>query len=85
MDRELVFGNVFAPDGTYLITGGLGALGMEAAGVVEAVGEGVDLAVGDRVAYCSAGFGAYSEAINLPASRLVGIPEGIDFEQAASA
>jgi NADPH2:quinone reductase len=59
-------------------------IGMEAAGVVEAVGEGVDLAVGDRVAYCSAGFGAYSEAINLPASRLVGIPEGIDFEQAAA-
>ncbi|NND69453.1 MAG: quinone oxidoreductase, partial [Halioglobus sp.] len=36
------------------------------------------------VAYCSAGFGSYSEAINLPASRLVPIPEGIDFEQAAA-
>lgn len=59
-------------------------IGMEAAGVVEAVGEGVDLEVGDRVAYCSAGFGAYAEAINLPAARLVPIPEGIDFEQAAA-
>jgi NADPH:quinone reductase len=59
-------------------------LGLEAAGVVEAAGEGVDLEVGDRVAYCSAGFGAYSEAINLPAERLVPIPEGIDFEQAAA-
>lgn len=59
-------------------------IGMEAAGVVEAVGEGVDLKVGERVAYCSAGFGSYSEAINLPASRLVPIPEGIDFEQAAA-
>ena len=59
-------------------------LGLEAAGVVEAVGEGVDLAVGDRVAYCSAGFGAYSEALNLPAARLVPIPEGIEFEQAAA-
>ena len=59
-------------------------IGMEAAGVVEAVGEGVDLKPGDRVAYCSAGFGAYSERINLPASRLVSLPEGIGFEQAAA-
>jgi NADPH2:quinone reductase len=59
-------------------------LGLEGAGVVEAVGEDCDLAVGDRVAYCSAGFGAYAQAINLPASRLVKIPEGIDFEQAAA-
>jgi NADPH2:quinone reductase len=59
-------------------------LGLEGAGVVEAVGEGVDLRVGDRVAYCSAGFGAYAEALNLTAARLVPIPEGIDFEQAAA-
>ncbi len=59
-------------------------IGLEGAGVVEAVGEGVDLAVGDRVAYCSAGFGAYAQALNLPAARLVQIPEGIDFEQAAA-
>ncbi|MFT4517874.1 MAG: NADPH2:quinone reductase [Halioglobus sp.] len=59
-------------------------IGLEGAGVVQAVGEGVELSVGDRVAYCSAGFGAYAEALNLPASRLVVIPEGIDFEQAAA-
>lgn len=59
-------------------------LGMEGAGVVLAVGEGVEFAPGDRVAYCSAGFGAYAEALNLPASRLVPIPEGIDFETAAA-
>ncbi|MDH4041937.1 MAG: quinone oxidoreductase [Gammaproteobacteria bacterium] len=59
-------------------------LGMEGAGVVEAVGAGVDLAVGDRVAYCSAGIGAYAQALNLPAARLVRIPGGIDFEQAAA-
>lgn len=59
-------------------------IGLEGAGVVEAVGEGTDLAVGDRVAYCSAGFGAYAQALNLPAGRLVPIPEGIDFEQAAA-
>ena len=59
-------------------------LGMEGAGVVEAAGEGVDLAVGDRVAYCSAGIGAYAQVLNLPAARLVRLPEGIDFEQAAA-
>lgn len=59
-------------------------LGVEGAGVVEAVGDGVSLRVGDRVAYCSAGFGAYSEAVNLPAERLVPLPEGIEFEQAAA-
>lgn len=59
-------------------------LGLEGAGDVEAVGEGVGLQVGDRVAYCSAGFGAYSQALNLPAVRLVEIPDGIDYEQAAA-
>lgn len=69
--------------GLYPLTLPIG-IGMEAAGVVSAAGEGADLAVGDRVAYCSAGFGAYSEAINLPASRLVPIPEAVDFEVAAA-
>jgi NADPH2:quinone reductase len=60
-------------------------LGMEAAGVVEAAGAGADFAVGDRVAYCAAAIGTYAEAINLPASRLAAIPEGMDFETAAAA
>lgn len=59
-------------------------IGLEAAGEVVAAGEGVDLQVGERVAYCSAGFGAYSEAINLPAQRVVTIPEGISYDQAAA-
>jgi NADPH2:quinone reductase len=59
-------------------------IGMEAAGVVEAVGEGADLEPGDRVAYCTAGFGAYAERINLPAARLVKLPDGIGFEEAAA-
>ena len=58
-------------------------IGMEAAGDVEAVGEGVQLAPGDRVAYCSAGFGAYAEAIILPEARLVRLPDDIDYESAA--
>ena len=60
-------------------------IGLEGAGVVQAVGEDVTLCVGDRVAYCSAGFGAYAQALNLPATRLVKIPDGINFEQAAAA
>jgi NADPH2:quinone reductase len=59
-------------------------IGLEGAGEIQAVGEGVQLQEGDRVAYCSAGFGAYAQALNLPASRLVKIPEGIAFEQAAA-
>jgi NADPH2:quinone reductase len=60
-------------------------IGLEGTGVVEAVGPDADLLVGDRVAYCSAGIGAYAQAINLPASRLVKIPEGVDFDTAAAA
>jgi NADPH2:quinone reductase len=59
-------------------------VGMEGAGVVEAVGDGVtELKVGDRVAYAGA-LGAYAEARCAPADRLVKIPEGIDFTQAAA-
>lgn len=59
-------------------------IGMEGAGVVEAVGEGVaNVAPGDRVAYAGA-LGAYAEARCAPAERLVKIPEGIAFEQAAA-
>lgn len=79
----LNFIDTYHRSGTYPLPLPTG-IGLEAAGVVEAVGEGVELAVGDRVAYCSAGFGAYAEALNLPAARLVSIPEGIDFEQAAA-
>lgn len=59
-------------------------IGLEGAGEVIAVGEGADLKPGDRVAYCSAGFGAYAQALNLPASRLVSIPDGVSYEQAAA-
>ena len=61
-------------------------LGLEAAGVVEAVGAGVtEFKQGDRVAYCQGPVGAYAEVKNHPADRLVKLPEGITFEQAASA
>ncbi|HEY9192461.1 MAG TPA: quinone oxidoreductase [Methyloversatilis sp.] len=62
-----------------------GGLGQEAAGVVEAVGAGVTgLAPGDRVAYAGGVPGAYAQVRNMPADRLVRLPEGIDFETAAA-
>jgi NADPH2:quinone reductase len=58
--------------------------GGEAAGVVEALGEGVtSLKVGDRVAY-SGGFGAYAEANVVAADRAVRIPDGVDSRTAAA-
>jgi NADPH2:quinone reductase len=60
-------------------------IGMEGAGVVEAVGEGVSVvAPGDRVAYATAPIGAYAEARTIKADRLVKLPDDISFEQAAA-
>jgi NADPH2:quinone reductase len=59
--------------------------GLEAAAVVEALGDGVrDLQVGQRVAYASPPIGAYAERRLIPADRLVALPEGISDEQAAA-
>jgi NADPH2:quinone reductase len=59
--------------------------GMEGAGTVEAVGSEVsDIQVGDRVAYATPPLGAYAEARNLAADRLVKLPDEIDFDQAAA-
>ena len=61
------------------------ALGMEAAGVIEAVGEGVThLKVGDRAAYTSQPPGSYAEARVMPAAQVCPLPEGISFEQGAA-
>ncbi|TFH87983.1 NADPH:quinone reductase [Billgrantia azerbaijanica] len=60
-------------------------LGTEAAGVVDAVGEGVThLKVGERVAYAQGPLGAYAESHVLPAAKVVRLPDGIDFETAAA-
>ena len=60
-------------------------IGVEAAGMVEAVGPGVtDLSVGDRVASFSEPFGAYATARCFPADRLVPIPNGVTDEDAAA-
>ena len=61
------------------------ALGMEAAGVIEAVGEGVThVKVGDRVAYAAQPPGAYCEARVMPAAQVCPLPDGISFEQGAA-
>ena len=60
-------------------------LGSEAAGVVEAVGDGVTaFKTGDRVGYASGFIGSYAEAVNIPAARLVKIPDGVSDEVAAA-
>lgn len=60
-------------------------IGLEGAGTVEALGEGVnDLQVGDRVAYAGGPVGAYAEARNIPAHRLLKLPDSIGFDTAAA-
>ena len=60
-------------------------IGLEAAGVVEALGPGVKgLKVGDRVAYGTGALGAYAQARNYPANRLVKLPKAISDETAAA-
>jgi NADPH2:quinone reductase len=55
-------------------------IGLEGAGVVEAVGEGVsEVKVGDRVAYAGGPLGAYAEVRNIPAHRLLKLPKQHQF------
>jgi len=61
------------------------SIGLEGAGVVEAIGAGVkEVKVGDRVAYAGGPAGAYNEVRNMPAAKLVKIPEGISDQTAAA-
>ena len=59
-------------------------LGMEGAGEVVAIGDGVtENAIGDRVAYCSV-IGSYAEERVIPADRVVKVPAAIDYKTAAA-
>ncbi|MCC7398278.1 MAG: quinone oxidoreductase [Planctomycetes bacterium] len=61
-------------------------LGLEAVGVVEAIGDGVTgLCCGDRVAYAGGAPGAYAEARNVEAWRLLKVPDGLDATLVAAA
>lgn len=60
-------------------------LGTEGAGLVEAVGDGVDdFAEGDRVAYAQAPLGSYADFTVMPADKAIALPAAIDFETAAA-
>ncbi len=81
----LNFLDVYHRNGAYKLPELPTTIGMEAAGVVEAVGEGVsDLKPGDRVAYAGYKPGAYAESRVMPAHRLVPLPDSIDDEHAAA-
>lgn len=61
------------------------ALGMEASGIIEAVGDGVThLKAGDRAAYASAPPGAYCEARVMKAAQVCPLPEAISFDEGAA-
>lgn len=60
-------------------------IGVEGAGIIAAVGEGVDgFAVGDRVTYTGSPLGAYSTSRVMPIGSLIKLPETIAFETAAA-
>ena len=81
----LNFIDVYFRTGLYKLPSLPATIGMEGAGVVEAIGEGVtEVAVGDRVAYASGPVGAYAEARTIKADRLVKMPDAIGFEDAAA-
>ncbi len=80
----LNFIDVYQRTGMYPIGDLPKTLGMEAAGVIEAVGDGVEgFAVGDRVAYAM-GLGSYAEERVWVTDRLVKLPDGIDDQTAAA-
>ena len=81
----LNFIDVYHRTGLYPLAALPSAIGMEAAGRIESVGEGInDLKPGDRVAYAAPPPGAYAEARIMPADRLVKLPDGISDLQAAA-
>ena len=81
----LNFIDVYHRSGLYPLPAFPAIPGMEGAGIVEGVGEGVnEFDVGDRVAYAGLPPGAYAEVRNIPAHRLVKLPDAITTRQAAA-
>jgi NADPH:quinone reductase len=59
-------------------------IGVEASGIIEAVGPGVNYQVGDRVTYTGSPLGAYSTERVMPVGSLIPLPDGIDHQTAAA-
>lgn len=83
------YADIHTRNGRYPLPELPGCLGSEGAGIVEALGDGVDfVAVGDRVAYSSGGHalprGSYCEARTMTADRLIALPDNIDDATAAA-
>lgn len=80
------FVDIYHRTGLYALPSLPAIPGVEGAGRVEAVGEGVaGLSVGDRVAYAGLPVGGYAEARNIPAARLVRLPDTVPERVAAAA
>jgi NADPH2:quinone reductase len=79
------FVDTYHRSGLYPLPSLPAVLGVEAAGVVEAVGDGVTgFTRGDRVGYAGLPAGSYAEARNMPATRLLKLPEAISPRLAAA-
>ena len=80
----LNFIDVYHRTGLYPVPSLPAIIGSEAAGVVEAVGDGVsEVAVGDRVAYCMS-IGSYTQRRVVASRLLVKVPDGVTDQQAAA-
>lgn len=81
----LNFRDVLIRNGGHALKSFPSGLGLESAGVIEALGAGVTgLSVGQRIAVVAGPDGAYAEARNVPAARVVPLPDTIDERTAAS-
>ncbi len=79
------FVDIYVRSGLYPLPPGQSVLGFEGAGVVEAVGPGVEgLKAGDRVAYVGHPLGSYAEVRTMPAARLVKLPDDVSERVAGS-
>lgn len=79
------FVDIYHRSGIYPLPAFPAIVGVEGAGIVEAIGEGVDhVKVGDRVAYAGLPLGAYASTRLLPAWRAIALPDNIPFELAAA-
>ncbi|PZW46586.1 NADPH2:quinone reductase [Humitalea rosea] len=77
--------DVYFRTGLYKLPSLPATIGMEASGIVEAIGEDVtEVAVGDRVAYATGPIGSYAERRIMKADRLVRLPDSLSFEQGAA-